>query len=70
MFQDILLHIQDVSHPDKENQIATVKDTLQQLNIDSTKIILQVANKIDKILSDKDCDIPGIRVCATDGTGT
>ena len=45
---DILMHIVDISHPDFEQQIKTVKETLRELN-SSSKPVLMVFNKIDKI---------------------
>ncbi|XP_046631453.1 putative GTP-binding protein 6 [Daphnia pulicaria] len=65
---DLLVHLQDISHPDVENQVATVKDTLEQLNIDSTKTVIQVANKIDKMSSELD-DYSDLHISAKDGTG-
>ncbi len=63
------MHLQDISHPDVENQVATVKDTLEQLNIDSTKTVIQVANKIDKMSSEKLDDYSDLHISAKDGTG-
>ncbi|XP_057375389.1 putative GTP-binding protein 6 [Daphnia carinata] len=65
---DMIIHLQDASHPDKRNQIATVNDTLKQLNIDAAKIILQVENKIDSIKTENppsSC----LRISAKHGTG-
>lgn len=45
---DVLLHIVDISHPNFESQIATVKETLAELNAHE-KQILTVFNKIDKL---------------------
>lgn len=43
---DILLHVVDISHPDFEQQIATVNRTLQEIKAADKKIIM-VFNKID-----------------------
>ncbi len=43
---DILLHIADISHPDFEDQIAVVNQTLADLKATNKKIIL-VFNKVD-----------------------
>ncbi len=45
-----------------------MKDTLEQLNIDSTKTVIQVANKIDKMSSELD-DYSDLHISAKDGTG-
>ncbi|KAI9551895.1 hypothetical protein GHT06_022231 [Daphnia sinensis] len=65
---DMVIHLQDASHPDKENQIATVNDTLKQLNIDSAKIILQVENKIDRI-APGNLSASCLQISAKQGTG-
>ena len=44
---DILLHIVDISHPQYEDQIKTVNQTLQELGV-SEKPTLMVFNKIDR----------------------
>ena len=43
---DILLHVVDISHPNFEEQIATVNNTLQDLNA-LDKPIIMIFNKID-----------------------
>lgn len=43
---DILLHVVDISHPFHEDQIATVNNTLQELNVHD-KPVLVVFNKMD-----------------------
>ena len=43
---DILLHVVDISHPGFEEQIATVQNTLQEINA-SDKATIYVFNKID-----------------------
>lgn len=48
---DILLHVIDISHPQFENQIATVNNLLNDLNV-SDKNIIYVFNKIDKFKAD------------------
>lgn len=45
---DLLLHVVDLSHPQFEAQISTVKEVLRELNLDS-KPVLYVFNKIDKV---------------------
>lgn len=67
--QDVLVHIQDASHPDRENQIITVNETLQMLDIDSTKPIIEVANKRDKLSLDEIEASPCLCISAKDGTG-
>nr|CAH0111880.1 unnamed protein product [Daphnia galeata] len=66
---DVLIHLQDVSHPDLKNQVATVKDTLLQLNIDSTKPMIQVANKIDKMTLEQLEDFSDLQISAKEGDG-
>ncbi len=48
---DILLHVVDISHPNYEEQIAVVLETLKQLNA-HRKPILTIFNKLDR-LSDR-----------------
>ncbi len=43
---DILLHVVDISHPQYEDQIATVMSTLKELKVDD-KPMLMVFNKMD-----------------------
>ncbi|MDA3906081.1 MAG: GTPase HflX [Bacteroidales bacterium] len=43
---DMLLHIVDISHPDFEEQINIVKQTLSEINVDD-KPVMMVFNKID-----------------------
>lgn len=45
---DLLLHIVDITHPDFENQIETVNQILEEMNL-STYPVLTVFNKIDKL---------------------
>jgi GTP-binding protein HflX len=45
---DVLLHVVDVSHPHFEEQIAVVKDVLNQLGI-AAKPTMYVFNKIDRL---------------------
>lgn len=45
---DLLLHVLDITHPNAEQQMQTVLDTLKQLEIHSTPM-LTVLNKIDKL---------------------
>lgn len=65
----MIIHLQDASHPDKENQIAAVNDMLKQLNIDSAKPIFQVENKIDKIRPEN-VSASCLQISAQYGTGT
>lgn len=63
------MHLIDASHPDRENQVATVNDTLRTLDIDSSKTIIQVANKLDKMSPEVILNSPDICISAKDGTG-
>jgi len=45
---DILLHVVDISHPQFEEQIDTVKATLKELNVEDKPVIM-VFNKIDQL---------------------
>jgi GTP-binding protein HflX len=45
---DILLHVVDISHPQFEEQIETVKATLKELNVEEKPVIM-VFNKIDQL---------------------
>jgi GTP-binding protein HflX len=44
---DLLLHVVDISHPQYENQIATVNQTLHDLKTDDKPMII-IFNKIDQ----------------------
>ena len=50
-FQDVIVHVRDISHPDKEAQNQNVFDTLDSLSLPDTlrSSIINVANKIDKL---------------------
>lgn len=60
IYSDLILHVVDASHPNMEEQIQVVKDTLKEINAPNINTIL-VFNKIDllkdtsqiEILSDK-----------------
>lgn len=45
---DVLLHVQDASHPDREEQEEVVREVLHELELDGTPEIL-VYNKIDRL---------------------
>lgn len=50
-FQDVLVHIRDISHPDAVAQKLNVLQTLQHQNVD-TKLLdnmIEVCNKVDKV---------------------
>lgn len=67
------MHIHDASHPDLENQVATVDQTLAMLNTDVSSNLIRVANKIDKLSPDQLTAIQNegiIPISATEGTGT
>ncbi|MGB9665565.1 MAG: GTPase HflX [Ignavibacteria bacterium] len=51
VYADLILHIVDASHPNREEQIQVVEDTLRELKADKNKSLL-VFNKID-LLEDK-----------------
>lgn len=63
------MHIQDASHPDRQNQITTVNETLKMLDIDSSKPIIEVANKLDKMSFDAIEKSSNLCISATQGTG-
>ena len=50
-FANVLVHVIDSSHPDKEAQIVTVHDTLKQINVPEKLLssMIIVNNKIDKV---------------------
>jgi GTP-binding protein HflX len=54
---DILLHVVDVSHPQFENQIKVVKQTLEELGV-TDKPTLMVYNKADKYIVKNENDEP------------
>lgn len=65
--QDVVVHVYDISHPDKIAQIDHVRNTLTSL-IDKDRPIVEVANKCDLISSE---EIPEdtIGISATKLTG-
>ena len=52
---DILLHVVDVSHPQFEEQMATVEETLAEIGA-SNKPVITIFNKIDKYKPDATSD--------------
>ncbi len=48
VYADLILHIVDASHPNREEQIQVVEDTLREIKADKNKSLL-VFNKIDLI---------------------
>lgn len=48
---DVIVHVRDVSHPDRERQKATVLRHLHSIDIAQKKLdnIIEVANKVDKL---------------------
>ncbi|GLH11656.1 Putative GTP-binding protein 6 [Gryllus bimaculatus] len=54
LLADVILHVMDVSHPDRMAQAENVKSTLQNLQItsDTLKNIIVVGNKIDLVPND------------------
>lgn len=64
---DLLLHVIDVSHPMMEQQVATVKSVLEELDLDK-KPILNVYNKVD-LLGPSAINGKGIRVSARNNIG-
>ncbi|MEJ5305133.1 MAG: GTPase HflX [Ignavibacteria bacterium] len=48
VYADLILHIVDASHPNREEQIQVVEDTLKEINADKNKSLI-VFNKIDLI---------------------
>jgi GTP-binding protein HflX len=54
---DILLHVIDISHPDYEEQIKTVQETLQEIGAANVPTIL-VFNKIDQWLKNNQGNTP------------
>lgn len=46
-FQDVVVHVRDVSHPDYELQGSTVNSTLASLPLPSETPIITAANKMD-----------------------
>ena len=62
--------MQDVSNPDRENQIATVNSTLLSLDTSLPPYIISVANKIDKLSDNFVSEHPEIlKISAQHGTG-
>lgn len=59
----------DASNPDRENQLATVNDTLKMLDIDSSKTIIQVYNKLDKLSPEQVFNTSDTCISAKNGSG-
>ena len=49
--QDVIMHIQDISHPDHKLQRQEVEDTLCKLNVPENVLdrVINVYNKCDKL---------------------
>lgn len=52
---DLLIHIEDLSHPNVEKQRENVMQTLRELNLRDELItsMIHVSNKVDKLLPEK-----------------
>ena len=64
---DLLLHVIDMSSPNRDQQIEVVRTVLQELGLDQ-KPIIDVYNKVD-LLGPSVVDGPGIRISARKGIG-
>lgn len=51
------MHLIDVSHPDWQHQADTVATTLKSLDVNNSYVLLNVANKIDKLSKDELVDV-------------
>jgi len=51
LFQDLLIHVRDLSHPDHKNQLKNVLRVLSNLRVNPQLLgnIIEVRNKMDKI---------------------
>lgn len=56
VYADLILHIVDASHPNREEQIQVVEDTLREIKADKNKSLI-VFNKIDLIQNRDELDI-------------
>ncbi|MFN5929705.1 MAG: GTPase HflX, partial [Roseiflexaceae bacterium] len=56
---DLLLHVLDITHPNAEQQMQTVIDTLKQLDVHQ-KPMLTVLNKIDKLAGVDESAVAGM----------
>ena len=56
---DLLLHVLDITHPNAEQQMQTVIDTLKELNVHQ-KPMLTVLNKIDKMAGVDESEVAGM----------
>ncbi len=56
---DLLLHVLDITHPNAEQQMQTVLDTLKQLDVHN-KPMLTVLNKIDKLEGVDQAEVAGM----------
>uniref|UniRef100_UPI00358E76D7 putative GTP-binding protein 6 isoform X2 n=1 Tax=Myxine glutinosa TaxID=7769 RepID=UPI00358E76D7 len=69
---DVILHVRDMSHPDRNDQCATVNQVLQQLGLPPALLhsVIEVQNKIDLLPGLPDRSIPGaVPVSALTGAG-
>lgn len=56
VYADLILHIVDASHPNREEQIQVVEETLREIKADKNKSLI-VFNKIDLIQNKDDLEI-------------
>jgi GTP-binding protein HflX len=56
VYADLILHVVDASHPNKEEQIQVVEDTLREIKADKNKSLL-VFNKIDLIQNKEELEL-------------
>lgn len=60
VYADLILHIVDASHPNREEQIQVVEETLKEINAGENKSIL-IFNKIDLIKDKNELDILSLK---------
>lgn len=71
-FQDLIVHVYDASHPDREAQIQHVRKTLSEVMSElntGDKPIIEVANKCD-IASSNSVPDDVLAISATNSTGS
>uniref|UniRef100_A0A146LTY2 Putative GTP-binding protein 6 n=1 Tax=Lygus hesperus TaxID=30085 RepID=A0A146LTY2_LYGHE len=71
IWADVIIHVQDLSHPDRKAQEQTVLSTLRSLELPQSLLdsIITVGNKVDKIKDERELPEDILQVSCIDGRG-
>lgn len=68
---DLLLHVVDVTHPNAEQQIQAVEETLEEIGADTIPVLIALNKQdaVEGLTPELDLDGPAVRISALTGTG-